>query len=248
MSDTDIALSAYVDGELDAAETQRIEARIAADPMFAARVQQMRETTSLLRAACAESFYTDPMAHLLLPPQRLRWRERRRLIGVLAACFAAAFIGFGAGSVTPGFLDDKRGHMVSEIAEYHEVYSRESARLAELGPDRSDELLAWLGERVNRRLIAPDLSPAGLTFAGGRMLVLNGKPVADLLYTRNHGLPVALCVIASDEKPSDLRVETRGPQRVATWTDGRHMFIVVGEISVAKAKRLADMVAPQLGS
>jgi anti-sigma factor RsiW len=62
----------------------------------------------------------------------------------------------------------------------------------------------------------PDLTVAGLRFAGGRMLVVGDHPVAALMYTRGEGLPIAFHVsrIPVDDRPTCI--PQRGFQRRAS--------------------------------
>ena len=114
MDDIDLKLTAYVDGELDEADILALEALLARDPALRARAQEFRESTALLRTACAENFYADDMARLLLPrraaptwlhptwlhptwlhPAWLR-PAHRRVAYAMAACLLAAVFGFSS--------------------------------------------------------------------------------------------------------------------------------------------------------
>ena len=90
------------------------------------------------------------------------------------------------------------------------------------------------------------MSMLGLRFAGGRRLVIDGKPVGELMYLRGSGPPVAMCVTRLDGAAGPLRVDTRRDLRLASWTDGRHAYVVVGELDEQAAVDIADLVAAQL--
>lgn len=253
MEDLEQTLIAYVDGELDPAEVLELEDHLARDPSLRARVQDYRDGAALLRAACAENFYADGMAHLLLPRREApapirRAALRRPVVWAAAACLLAGVFGFGGGAYWSGTSASARDTLLTEVAEYHDVYARETKHLVELGTDRADELFAWLGERLNRPVSAPDLTAAGLHFAGGRMLVVGGKPVAELMYTRENGRPIAFCITPGDGKPSAMRVDERGHMRLVSWDDGRYTFVVVGEMDRASLQRVASYAAAQSGS
>jgi len=62
------------------------------------------------------------------------------------------------------------------------------------------------------------------------MLVVNGRPVAELMYTRDHGRPVGICVTQMATETSPLSIEQRGRERLASWITGGYAYIVVGEI------------------
>lgn len=135
---------------------------------------------------------------------------------------------------------------VNEVAEYHAVFSHETAHLAEIPAERAAELAAWLGGRIERRLAIPDLGGAGLRFAGGRMLVIDERPVAALMYTRERGLPVAICIGQLEGGDWPPRVEKRGRLSVASWSEDGYAYSVVGELDPQAARDLADRAAEQL--
>ena len=220
-------LVGYADGELDAATTTEVEAYLVANPEAEKTLALHRETTALLRAAFAESLYvTGPTT--IAPPTWAR-RPALRTWLAMAAAIMLAVMGYSIGVIWPDPLGSNRSRMLTEVAEYHAVYSRETVHLVEVPAGQIDHLKAWLGRRVNGNLAVPDFSAAGLTFAGGRMVVVNGAPVAELMYTRTSGLPIGFCMFWHDATPSPITVERRKKQHLATWDDGKHGYIVVGE-------------------
>src|SRR5690242_2281677 len=123
MSDTtDPRLAGYADGQLDADEAAIIEARIAREPELAHTVDVHRQMTALLRAACAEQFYSGGAVYL---PRRAKPHWRQQLAALAVAACAAGILGFGVGRETypaPNAQDE----MLTEVAEYHDVFSRET--------------------------------------------------------------------------------------------------------------------------
>jgi anti-sigma factor RsiW len=131
------------------------------------------------------------------------------------------------------------------VIGYHLAYARETAHLVEVPANRRDELVGWLSDRLGRRLVIPDFSGDGLTFAGGRMLVVNRRPVAQLLYTRPNGMPVGFCVTRIEEPPTTLVVGEGEGLGVASWGDGGYEYLVVGDLPADELRRLADRAAAQ---
>lgn len=244
MSESDVMLSAYADGELDEAATDEAENYLAANPFAWPTVEMHRETTSLLRAALSEGQFSGKSA--VIPAARRARVFVPREVWAVAASLLLAAGGFAAGATWNGGLTSARDTMLTEIAEYHSIYSRETVHLVEVPAAQADHLKMWLGKRVNRNLVIPDLKEAGLTFAGGRMVVLDGSPVAELMYTREHGLPIALCILNHGGKQGDVRVERRGDVRLANWDDGSHSYVVVGEASSDTVRDLANLARKQL--
>jgi anti-sigma factor RsiW len=245
--DDEIRLMAYVDGELGPEEAREVEALIAADPEAQRLVGQFRATANLLRSACAENFYASPALRLPSPrpPLAHAWR---RYGSIAAAAVVALFFGFGGGMLAANWPISQRDHLVDEIAEYHSVQSKETKHLVEVPSAEADDLKTWLGRRLERHLEVPDLSASGLQFAGGRMLVVDGKPVAEFMYTRASGPPVALCIARTGAEAAGVRVDRRGDLHLASWQDGGYTFVVAGIMSPEEAEAVAARAKAQLNT
>ena len=235
LDDMDALLVAYADGELDATTMTAVEAYIAVTPAAERTLAIHRETASLLRAAFAETLFVKPDIQV---PQPRRRRATTHYGWAVAASLLLGVMGYGAGATWPDLLHSEHDRMLSEITEYHSVFSRETTHLVEIPAAQTDTLKAWLGERVSSPLVIPDFREAGLSFAGGRMVVIDGAPVAELMFTRASGRPLAFCVVARAGKPSGIAVAQRGDITLASWGDGAHAYVIVGE---AEAKTLRDL-------
>jgi anti-sigma factor RsiW len=97
----------------------------------------------------------------------------------------------------------------------------------------------WLNDRLHGEFEVPDLAEVGLSFAGGRMLVLGAKPAAQLMYTRERGLPVGICIRETAGAASAASFETRGPLRLASWRKNGYLYVVVGELSDSEIHAIA---------
>jgi anti-sigma factor RsiW len=175
------------------------------------------------------------------PAARLGWASAPlALVAAIGVFVAATIWDRGDRSECEALIDD--------IAEIHQVYSRAHRHVLKVPADQVQELMAWLGNHVRRNVEAPNLAAAGLRFAGGRMLVINGGQVAELYYARDDGLPIALCIAPMPGRNAPLNVEQRGEQRAAYWVKGGFAFIVVGEIDRRTAETLAALVGAQIDS
>jgi anti-sigma factor RsiW len=243
MTATDTMLMAYVDGELDAAGVSEVEQLIAADPQTRAAVEMHRQTAALLRGACGEAAYASGAAQLLPTAARRIW-PRRRLAWAAAACLVVG-VAVGSGTAWIAMQQSEMASLVDEIAEYHEVFSHETAHLVEVPASRTQELAAWLGERLQRRLDIPDLTAEGLRFAGGRMLVVDGAPVAQLMYTRATGLPVAVCIGRMEGASRPVALQRRGMLHVASWLEDGYAYVVIGQMPEGSVRNIAEHVRAQ---
>ena len=244
-SDLSELMAAYADGQLGIEQARDAETQLAGNAEARRLLALHQDTTALLRSAFAESQFTKSAPTWLTPIA-----PRRRLVWqrgwAIAAGLMLAVLGYGAGATWPGLLVNERAQMLTEIAEYHAVYSRETVHLVEVPAAQIDHLKAWLGRRVARNLVVPDLSSAGLTFAGGRMVVLDGAPVAELMYTRAVGLPIAFCVVHQTQSNAQLVVERRGAMHLASWSDKSHTYVMVGEADAETIRGLAVKAQAQL--
>jgi anti-sigma factor RsiW len=240
LQDMDELLVAYADGELDEAAAAEVEDYLAVTPAAQRTLAIYRDTAALLRAAFPAG---EDSGTIVIPPMR---RPRQPYVWAAAACLAMGLVGYGAGAYWPGLIHSDRDHILSEVAQNHSIYSRETVHLVEVPASQTDHLKAWLGKRVNGTLVIPDFKAAGLTFAGGRLVVLDGEPVAELMYTRDNGLPIAFYVLSHGGKPDAVTVEQRGAINLATWDDGAHAYIVVGEGTPAMIRDLALLARKQL--
>ena len=247
MGELDSMLVAYVDGELDSEGCAEVERLIASCPRARATVEMYRESTGWLRSACNEQVYAADAERLLPTPSPAAAGLRRRWLLAAGAAVAACGVGFVGGASWAGWPASDMAQFVSEVAEYHAVYAREDRHLVEVPADRMDELTQWLGLRLGRRLIVPDLVAEGLRFAGARMLVVDGRPVAQLIYTRPQGRPIGFCLTKLDGKAAPMQLGQRGMQRVAFWQDGRYGFVVVGQADEPTMRAIAADAAAQEG-
>jgi anti-sigma factor RsiW len=246
----DALLVAYVDGELDMVEARDVEQLLERDPVARQKVRIFRETGALLRAACGESAYADvpeALRKCLLEVQPIPRRVYRFALPLAASIALAAIFsgGYFAGTVTSQPAAGARAATLDDIASYHLVYARETKHLVEIPADRRDELAHWLGERLNRSLLIPDLSDKGYSFEGGRLLVADGKPVAQLMYTRPNADPLAVCVTFGEDKDPSLRLEHRYGLEMASWQDHGYTYVVIGTVPTDTLRTLTADVASQ---
>jgi anti-sigma factor RsiW len=242
-------LGAYVDGELSAEEERAVEVLIGRDPEVRRQVQAWRDTTMLLRAACARPAREPVPERLLhaLGRQQRRGRWRPTWLAVAATvllCLLAFGAGFGTGSRFGGDADD--AGLLDEIASYHRVYAADPDHIVEVPATRTAEIEAWLGKRLSRRLRVPDLSGENLRFEGGRLLAVDGQPVAQLVYAEPDGDPVALCVAAAAEGPESPQAAVRHGLNMSAWWRRGYLFVVVGASPADRIDRIAARLSGAL--
>ncbi len=108
---SDEILSAYIDGEIDGDELDRIIAMEAADKSLAARICEMRKLKGVVKAARSPEpeYISSNQLKKLKNKNHLSFKRKRIIVGGLAASLALVFMG-----MISGFIDlvhpDARNH------------------------------------------------------------------------------------------------------------------------------------------
>ncbi|MCF2905922.1 anti-sigma factor [Octadecabacter sp. CECT 8868] len=232
-------LSAYIDGELEGEQALEIEALLASDEA----VQEEMDALLLADASAQADFEKEldtpvpfDLAKMImtadLKEETLQPAQKPRgpIWGALAAGLAMFMIGGLGGYAYKGQIQsaEPKG-WIAAIAEYHAVYAGQSRHLVEVSAEETDHIETWLGSTIGAEFIIPDLTAHGLTFEGGRLVVANGKPVAQLMYTDVNGLVVALCLQSSSKTaPAPFSESTNGDFDFVSWSDDGADHVIIG--------------------
>jgi len=128
-----------------------------------------------------------------------------------------------------------------QVAQYHKIYAREQRHLVEVSAQETPHIEQWLGKRLDDLAFkVPDLSSLGLTFKGARMLVINGAPVAQLVYLPADGRAVALCVIHSKKDDKPLTASKADDLNMVDWRVKGYGFVVIGWEDPEQLKAIAE--------
>lgn len=252
----DSTLVAFVDGELDADAMRGVADAIEHDPEAREKVIRLRHAASLTRAV-----FDDP-AYLQISPTvaeavtaakpRLAMRFRRwRFAFPIAASVAAVMLSAGAfilGEIRGQQMSSASDSILDEIAEYHVVYAKEVEHQVEVPAERIEHIQTWLGERLHRKLTVPDLSSHGLVFKGARLLVVDGNPVAQLVYDwpEQPQRPFAVCITLGEPGEGALQTDSRDGLNLALWRRNGYAYVLVGWVDMPFLTELAVELAPKL--
>lgn len=145
-------------------------------------------------------------------------------VAFLVVGAAGGFIAGGRYGVVPSAQND----WLSQVAAYHGIYAKEKRHLVEVSADETPHIEAWLGKRLGRTLVVPDLSSSGAEFKGARLLGVNGNPVAQLIYQLPGGEPFALCVMPSGKGELAPVSARRADLNMVEWRQDGYAYVVVG--------------------
>ncbi len=228
---SDEELTAYLDGEADAALTARIED---GGPELAARLDGLRFDESQLRAQ-AGAILADASSFEL--PSTTPARGFGVMGAAMAACLA---IGLGLGFVMSGKPHETSGWM-QYVAVYQALYVEDTLSQADGDTSRIPELSAVLG-----RDLSPAVAPPELTFKRGQQLGFNGKPLIQLAYLSEGGTPMALCIFKTTGDASSISQSVLEGMQAASWSDGRFAYLLIGGEDADLVQRSAAHFQTQL--
>lgn len=255
-------LHAYVDGQLDAARSAAVQARLAADPEAARRVREWQEQREALRALHADLLRAPVPDHLLQAARQLRGRgdqlaRWRRWGGMAASVLVAFAVGWGGHAQWQSRVADAASApTVNAFARQalvaHAVFSPEVRHPVEVDAKQQEHLVQWLSKRLNRPLKLPNLGGAGYELVGGRLLSGGNGPRAQFMYQNAGGERVTLYVGAIEGAAGRGMAETAfrftseaGVQSFY-WVDQGYGYALSGKLPRQGLLQLAEAVYKQL--
>ena len=204
MNIDETTLLAYVDGELDARERERVEAALAHDPALRKQMDELRASCLPYQSAYAALATPEMPASLdsrvasliavadaaptkkRFAGQRWQWLIAPILIGKPEH---TAIAKPSQGSVTP---------WVEAIANYQALYVRATVDQAPDSAARAQRILAEFASERTASAVAvavPNLLDAGLAFKRIQRLGYGDMPLLQMVYLPSVGKPAALCVL-----------------------------------------------------
>lgn len=248
MTDLSDKLSAYLDGELNDEETREVDAWLEHDPAAQAQLEALMQVDTLTRDAFDGQLH-DPVPLALAKtiknaPMPEASNAHRPIWGSIAAGFAILMIGAAGGYMISGQNAPRQtAGWLHDIADYHAVYAAQDRHLVEVGADQAEHIQTWLGKTVGATFTIPDLSSHGLTFEGGRLLVANGAPVAQLMYRDGDGQVIALCLQRNERAIDGFRQQTINRFDFVSWWANGTSYVVIGQQGSSGLTDIAETAA-----
>ncbi len=230
-SDTEqsrLLVHAYSDGELDPVNALEIERRIAADPRLAAEYRQVETFKQLLR----ERLPREVLPHGLQArieaavgmnaPSQPSWRS-------LAASIAVtAMVASGATWVVrgPGADDVIRDGIVAGHTR-----SLMASQPVDVISSDQHTVKPWFNGRIPESPRVVDLSRHDFPLVGGRIDVIDRRPVPTLVYRHRQHIISLTAVPAPTPLPA-LPVRAADGYNVLRWTDDGVSYWAISDLSV----------------
>jgi len=233
-------LLAYVDQQLSSNEMAEIKALLAHDPDAVAFVEKLQQ----IELPFAESFdfFLDqevPEHFNKTKKQNLRWQWATSIV-------ASLVVGLTLGYYASKINNEDHDNWIVRVADYHLLYVRDTVIETHLSSSEISDLKNKLGKALNTSLKIPDLSAQKLKFKRGQILDANGKPLIQLAYLPQDGLPVALCILQSNVIDSLPKSGVSRGLPYVEWSKNGLSYVIIGKINQQQLEAAALNAASQI--
>ena len=236
-------LHAYVDGELDLANTRETERHLQSCADCRGSEKAIRELRSALTS--------DAPAYRA--PAHLRKRVRAALRGEtkssrqtlspwLMFATGAAFAAVLVGAVLFQTMHQVRSNSIVDQVVTNHVRSLLAAHLVDVVSSDQHTVKPWFDGKIDFAPEVHDLSANGFPLLGGRLDYLDGKTVAALVYQRNKH-PINLFITPeSTSRSTSPTVVTRRGYNVFSWTNSGMKCWAVSDLNQAELREFTELV------
>ena len=236
-------LHAYVDGELDLANTRETERHLQSCADCRGTEKAIRELRATLTKE--STAYRAP-AHLRRNVRTALRREARStqqtlspwLMFATGAAFAALVLGFALLQTTRAARTDA---IVSQVVANH-VRSLLAAQLVDVVSSDQHTVKPWFDGKIDFAPEVRDLAASGFPLVGGRLDYLDGKTVAALVYKRNkHPINLFITPAPTNRSASPTATNRRG-YNVVAWTNNGMNYWAVSDLNHAELLEFTDLL------
>lgn len=249
---SDAELHAFVDDLLSQSERARVESWLEKHPEKADEVHRWQAQAAALKQYFAPYARSDENDRALISARRTAERTGSRSSAFRLLRLAAVFLIFAAGAAAGVYASDlfapdsRLAAAASEALPRQAesaflIYTSEVRHPVEVGAGERDHLATWLGKRLDYALRIPDLSPLGFSLVGGRLIPVNGKAGAMLMYEDGTGGRLTVLLGRNTEnRETSFRIASRGDVETFYWIDGEIGYAVTGEVPRDLLQKVAD--------
>lgn len=243
-------LDAFLDGELGALDRWAVIVHLsecdACLRQVAAEGQLRTRVRHQIEQAAPEPGFSQRLQDALseaTPARRPFWslpalREvPLRLALVLGPSLAAIWLLIQV-SFLPGAVATD---VVPELAASHAIFAQDDSLLDVVGD--AGAVSTWFRDHAGIAVTAPPL--ADFTLMGGRLIVLNGRHVAQLVYlSEPDGRYLSLLSFPDAEVEQEpMALEQRGGMAIATWPLPGKRAALLGEVTEPELRSLVESLA-----
>jgi anti-sigma factor RsiW len=220
----------------------------------------------LIKAALGETAAAAPGAQILPfrqrppappAPRRRRWRVALPIAASVVGCLlggGASYYGVDRllpfGGERPPIETAANSVWLDNAAGYFKLYvaAGDNALIDVPATGDTREALQKISQSLPQEVRLPDLKPWGLTFRGARLVVIEGRPAAQLVYTTDKKAIGPLTLIIGSSKQPDIppSFDRRQDVNLLYWRHHGRAYALVGRADIGYLWGIANDVAWQL--
>jgi len=241
----DAFLHSYLDGELSAFRSAEFErhillcadcgAELVAQDFLRGRLQvaQLYEPApASLRSKITAQIKHVAATSTVSRPMSWHW---------LAAAAALLLVALLAWKISPEFRsDDYQSEFAAEIVDAH-VHSLQPGRITGIASNDERAVKQWFEGKVKFVLPVRDFANYGFALQGGRVDIIEGRPVAALVYASRGNLINVFIWSAPDADASPREGSRQGYQWI-DWRADKLEFCAVSDADPAGLERLRQLI------
>ena len=236
-------LHAYVDGELDLANTRETERHLQSCADCRGIEKAIRELRSALTSDATAYRAPARLRKNVRAALRREAKSSRQtlspwLMFATGAAFAAVILGFALFQTTRA---TRTNAIVDQVVANH-VRSLLAVQLVDVVSSDQHTVKPWFDGKIDFAPEVRDLSANGFPLVGGRLDYLDGKTVAALVYQRNKH-PINLFITPeSTSRSTSPTVITRRGYNVFSWTNNGMKCWAVSDLNQAELRGFTELV------
>jgi anti-sigma factor RsiW len=193
---------------------------------------------------------------------RRRWRVALPLAASLFGLLAgggAAYLGVGkglalgpGGTMAPAAIEAAAANnlWLDNAAGYFKMFvaAGDNALIDVPATGDAREALQKISQSLTQQVRLPDLKPWGLNFRGARLVVVDGRPAAQLVYTTDNKAigPMALIIGSSKQPDIPPTFDRRQDVNMLYWRHQGRAYVLVGQADAGYLWGIGNDVAWQL--
>lgn len=254
---SDEAITAWLDGEMQANDALRFETALEQDEQLVQRTELLRLNEADIASAFAPLLNAAPLSSMeeqlanLLSKQPTTTNKatgvsRRSLI---AASLSFLVIGSGLGYIArPTTHSLSESEKIRELeAQYMSLYSAETLLDADNSASALQRGLVRTAQDIGLQTNERQLVLPGAELKMVRMLRYDSTSIAQIAWMHEDFGPMALC-ISPDRHPAstELNHEQRHSMNLVWWRSGRHQFVLIGRNPVSQLRQNALTLQAEL--
>jgi anti-sigma factor RsiW len=229
-------LHAHHDGELDAANTLRVDEHLAGCPACSEEMRRLGALRAAVRAPALRFTAPDELRRSLRlaveqtaraeTPVRRSWSQQ---LG-WAAALALLFTMVGREHLASGGADDR---LLTDLTENH-VRSLMVDHLTDVTSTDQHTVKPWFDGKIDFAPPVKELRDVGFPLLGGRLDVVEGHTAAALVYGRQKHFLNLYIWPGNPAWTREVRASQRNGYHLLRWSDGSMNFSLVSDLNEAE--------------